>query len=58
MDHIYFVEISWDKEAGVWYVADTDFPGLVAEAPSERDLLMRDPSTRARVVRAQPASLR
>lgn len=41
MDHIYFVEIPWDNEAGVWYVADTDFPGLVAEAPSERDLLMR-----------------
>ncbi len=38
MDHRYFAEISWDDEAGVWYVSDTDFPGLVAEAPSERDL--------------------
>jgi len=28
MDHTYFAEISWDGEAGVWYVSDTDFPGL------------------------------
>ena len=41
MDHSYFAEISWDEEAGVWYVSDTDFPGLAAEAPSERDLVKR-----------------
>ncbi len=41
MDHSYFAEISWDDEAGVWYVSDTDFPGLVAEAPSERDLMKK-----------------
>lgn len=39
MSHTYFAEISWDEEAGVWYVSDTDFPGLVAEAASESVLL-------------------
>jgi len=38
MEHTYFAEISWDEEAGVWYVSDTNFPGLVAEADSEGDL--------------------
>lgn len=41
MVHKYFAEISFDSEAGVWYVSDTNFPGLVAEAPSERDLLAK-----------------
>ena len=41
MDQSYFAEISWDEEARVWYVSDTDFPGLAAEAPSERDLVKR-----------------
>lgn len=41
MDHTCFVEISWDEEASVWHVSDTDFPGLVAEAPSERDLVRK-----------------
>ena len=38
MDHSNFVEISREEEAGVWYVSDTNFPGLVAEASSEREL--------------------
>ena len=38
MDQNYFAEISRDEEAGVWYVSDTNFPGLVAEAASEREL--------------------
>ena len=38
MDHNYFAKISRDEEAGVWYVSDTNFPGLVAEAASEREL--------------------
>ena len=38
MDHSYFAEISRDEEAGVWYVSDTNVPGLVAEAASEREL--------------------
>ena len=41
MDHTFFAEIARDDEAGVWYVSDTDFPGLVAEAASERDLVRR-----------------
>lgn len=41
MVHDLFAEISWDSEASVWYVSDTNFPGLVAEAPSERELLAK-----------------
>ena len=41
MDHTCFVEISWDEEASVWYVSDTGFLGLVAEAPSERALVKK-----------------
>ena len=29
------VEIEWDGEAGVWYVAESNVPGLVAEASSQ-----------------------
>ena len=39
MDHTYFATISWDEDAGVWYISDTDFPGLVAEADSQRRLM-------------------
>jgi hypothetical protein len=28
----FHVWIAWDDEAGVWYVRDSDLPGLVAEA--------------------------
>ena len=41
MAHDYFAAISWDGDARVWYVSDTNFPGLVAEAPSERELIAR-----------------
>ena len=41
MDHTYFATISWDDDAGVWYISDTDFPGLVAEAGSQRDLVRK-----------------
>ena len=37
--HTYHAEIARDDEAGVWYVSGTDFPGLVAEADSERELI-------------------
>lgn len=30
----FFVKAEWDAEAGVWYTADTDIPGLVVEATS------------------------
>ena len=41
MTHAYHAEVSRDVEAGVWYISDTDFPGLVAEAASMRDLVMK-----------------
>jgi Domain of unknown function (DUF1902) len=28
------VNVAWDAEAKVWYIAESDFPGLVAEASS------------------------
>lgn len=28
----FFVKAEWDPEAGVWYTADTDIPGLAIEA--------------------------
>ena len=37
----YFAAISWDEEAGVWYVSETDFPGLVAEAGTRQDLVRK-----------------
>lgn len=30
----YSVTCQWDSEANVWYVADSDVPGLVTEAPT------------------------
>ncbi len=41
MDDTYFAEIAWDENADVWYVSDTNFPGLVAEAVSERELVRK-----------------
>lgn len=29
---VYTVNCQWDADAGVWYVADTDVPGLSTEA--------------------------
>lgn len=34
-----FVKAEWDEEAGVWYVSNTDVPGLAAEADSPEELL-------------------
>ena len=39
MAHTYHVAMSWDGEAEVWYIADSDFPGLVAEAPTQKELV-------------------
>lgn len=30
----YNVSCQWDSEAGVWYVAESDVPGLITEAPT------------------------
>lgn len=35
---IYTVTCCWDKEAGVWYVAESDVPGLAAEADSLEEM--------------------
>lgn len=37
----YSAAVSWDDEAGVWYVANTDFPGLVAEAETQQQLVRK-----------------
>ncbi len=37
----YHATMSWDEEAAVWYVSDTDFPGLVAEADTQRELVRK-----------------
>ena len=39
MSHTYHATLSWDGEAEVWYVSDTDFPGLVAEASTQKELV-------------------
>jgi len=38
-ERIYYVKADWDEEAGVWYVTNTDVPGLVAEAATPGELL-------------------
>lgn len=34
----FFVKAEWDDEAKVWYVSQTDVPGLVAEADTPDEL--------------------
>ena len=41
MEHTYIAEVSWDEEASVWYVSNTDVPSLVAEAESEHELAQK-----------------
>ena len=41
MQETYSAAILWDEEARVWYVSETDFPGLVAEAETQQDLLQK-----------------
>lgn len=36
--HTYFVKAEWDAEAKVWYVSNTDVPGLAAEADTTEAL--------------------
>lgn len=35
----YRVRCEWDNEAGVWYVVETDVPGLSAEAETQEALV-------------------
>lgn len=39
MQEAYSATTAWDAEAGVWYVSETDFPGLVAEAETPQALM-------------------
>lgn len=41
MQETYSAAILWDEEARVWYVSETDFPGLVAEAETQQELLQK-----------------
>ena len=41
MVHTYHATISWEGEVEVWYVSNTDFPGLVAEADTQRELVRK-----------------
>ena len=34
----YSVSCQWDPEASVWYVAESDVPGLVTEAPTLEEM--------------------
>ena len=38
-EHVFYVKADWDGEASVWYVAQSDVPGLVAEADTIPELL-------------------
>ena len=39
MQEPYSAAIRWDEEAGVWYVSETNFPGLVVEAETQQGLM-------------------
>ena len=41
MQSAYFAAILWDEEAGVWYVSETDFPGLAAESETQHGLVQK-----------------
>ena len=36
--HTYTVTCHWDAEAGVWYVAESDVPGLATEAATVEEM--------------------
>ncbi len=33
------VNCAWDDEAGVWYIAESNVPGLAVEAPNEEAMI-------------------
>jgi predicted RNase H-like HicB family nuclease len=44
LKRVFTVTCEWDEEAGVWYVIESDVPGLVAEAATREamaELLQR-----------------
>lgn len=40
---LFIVKAALDSEAGVWYVAESDIPGLVTEAPTFDELCKKIP---------------
>ncbi len=38
-ERTYFVKAEWDAEANVWFVAQTDIPGLSVEADTPASML-------------------
>lgn len=40
-ERIYRIVCAYDSEAEVWYVADSDVPGLSLEAPTREELTQR-----------------
>jgi hypothetical protein len=41
MQRVFTVKAEWDEDAGVWYVSDSDVPGLATEAPTVEELEAR-----------------
>lgn len=41
MQRAYSAVILWDEESSLWYVSETDFPGLVAEAETQQKLAQK-----------------
>ncbi|MDA8347970.1 MAG: DUF1902 domain-containing protein [Pseudomonadota bacterium] len=35
---IYTVTCQWDDEAGIWYVSESDVPGLITEAATVEEM--------------------
>lgn len=35
---VFTIHCEWDDEAGVWYVSESDVPGLAGEAPTIEDM--------------------
>ena len=40
-DGAYVVRATWDEDAKVWVAESEDVPGLVAEAPNVKDLIVK-----------------
>lgn len=38
------IRCAWDAEAGVWFVQETDVPGLATEAPTLEELRHKVPA--------------
>lgn len=38
-NHTYNIRVDWDGEAEVWYVAESDVPGLACEAETPEGIL-------------------